>query len=229
MAFSVAIVIRSSVLALVVLLAVVPHIYAQCNPNLYESLKANPQLQNFAEAIDLSDLEDRISKTDNVTVLAPTNDAFNGTNGLYQLLQLNNLTLQQVIHGNDNRVASVVLYHFLPPPTATVSQLVNGQSLPTALQGRNLTVSKTALTSTTTNLTFIGAASNATVQTADIRVCNSIVHIVNRVLLPATPFSAIPTYDSNTPAPGIAAASSSLAVGAWAFALSGALAAALVM
>lgn len=50
---------------------------------------------------------------------------------------------------NDNRVASVVLYHFLPPPTATVSQLVNGQSLPTALQGRNLTVSKTALTSTT--------------------------------------------------------------------------------
>jgi uncharacterized surface protein with fasciclin (FAS1) repeats len=222
---------RSSTLVLVVLalVAVLPQINAQCNPNLYESLKNNPLLERFTEAIDLSDLEDRIKNTDNVTVLAPTNDAFNGTNGLYQVLQLNNLTLQQVTSGNDNRVASVVLYHFLPTP-ATAAQLQNRQSLPTALNGRNLTVSKVT-TGTTTNVTFLGAASNSTVLTADLRVCNSIVHIVNRVLLPASAFNQIPVYNESGPAPGIAsgATSFSQAVGVWAFALSGALAAALMM
>jgi hypothetical protein len=96
-----------------------------------------------------------------------------------------------------------------------------------------------------------------------MHVCNSVVHIVNRVLLPSSNLSAIPVYDNNAPSPGTSRDCNSkelrnsvsqrkmeflirlivflfragvgtngaagLAIGTWAFALSGALAAALMM
>lgn len=51
---------------------------------------------------------------------------------------------------NDNRLASVLLYHFLPT-VASAAQLTNGQRIPTALNGRNVTVSKIT-TATTVSL-----------------------------------------------------------------------------
>lgn len=44
-------------------------------------------------------------------------------------------------------------------------------------------------------MTFIGNANNATVVTADVRVCNSVVHVVDRVLLPNATLTAIPIYE----------------------------------
>lgn len=54
-----------------------------------------------------------------------------------------------------------------------------------------------------TSVTFIGNATNATVVTADIRVCNSVVHIVNHVLLPSSNLTAIPVFDNKAPTPGM--------------------------
>lgn len=59
-------------------------------------MAANPNLAELAKIIQMSNLSNKLNMTDNVTVLAPNNAAFNGTGGLYQILQMNNVTLQQV-------------------------------------------------------------------------------------------------------------------------------------
>lgn len=226
MAYSMAV--RSCVLAVVMVLLVAPtHAQTQCNTTLLDAVAANPNLAELAKLIQMSNLSDKLNKTDNVTVLAPDNAAFNGTGGLYQFLAQHNVTLQQVTgqaSNSDNRAGSIILYHIITEPAVTAAELTNGESLPTSLQGYNLTVSKT------TSVTFIGNATNATVVTADMHVCNSVVHIVNRVLLPSSNLSAIPVYDNNAPSPGVGTnGAAGLAIGTWAFALSGALAAALMM
>nr|XP_024386113.1 uncharacterized protein sll1483-like isoform X1 [Physcomitrium patens] len=269
MAYSMAV--RSCVLAVMLVLAVAPGAYAAvegCSTDLIQAMKNNPDLSIFVQVIDAADLEDRLSKTNNATLLAPRNDAFNGTNGLYPLLQANNLTLEQVT-GDNNRAGSIILYHIIPGSPLTINQLSDNKVLSTGLYGATITVDKvntgntvsivipfTASFSFITSLVacilysvrfqpnhqmsvsvfsasqvrtnFIGRGSNATVTSADLRVCNNIVHIINRVLLPNTTLSAVPGYDDDTPTPGIGAASS-LAIGTWVFALTGALAAALSM
>lgn len=186
---------RSCVFALVVL-AVVSQSHAQCNTTLLEAVQATPQLSLLATVISASGLSNAINTSTNVTVLAPDNAAFNGTGGLLPLLAANNLTLANVTAPGSDRAASILLYHIIPA-VAFAANLTNGEVLPTELgSGYNLTVSKT------TNVTFIGAANNATVITADIQVCNSVVHIINRVLLPAAQLSAIPITNTTAAAPG---------------------------
>lgn len=226
--------VQSCVLAVVMMLVVAPaRAQTQCNTTLLQAVAGNPQLAELAKVIQMSNLANKLNMTDNVTVLAPNNAAFNGTGGLYQILAQNNVTLQQVTgqaSNSDNRAGSILLYHIITVPAVTVAQLTNGQNLPTSLQGYNLTVSKTNPTPTTTSVTFIGNATNATVVTADMHVCNSVVHIVNRVLLPSSNLTAIPVYDNNAPTPGVGTSGAAgLAIQTWAFAFTGAFAAALMM
>lgn len=55
---------------------------------------------------------------------------------------------------SDNRAGSIILYHIITVPAVTAAQLVNGQKLPTALSGYNLTVSKTNPTPTTVSESY---------------------------------------------------------------------------
>ncbi|KAG0556735.1 hypothetical protein M758_11G073300 [Ceratodon purpureus] len=230
--------IRSCMFALVVL-AVVSQSHAQstCNTTLLAAVQGIPQLSLLAAVINASGLANTVSMLDNVTVLAPDNNAFNGTNGLLQLLAANNQNLTTVTAPGANRAASILLYHIIPTP-AFAANLTNGQVLPTNLgEDYTLTVVKTA-----TQVTFVGAGSNATVTAADTRVCNSVVHIINRVLLPATTLTAIPVANTTAGSPGSpptvnapsppgtnTSAASTLSTGSLMFGLSGAVAAALLM
>lgn len=182
-------------LFVLVVLATATQSYAQCNTTLLEAVQATPQLSLLYTVIANSGLSETVNTTDNVTVLAPNNNAFNGTNGLLPLLASNNLTLANVTAPGQNRAASILLYHILPTPYFAAN-LSNGLKVRTLLgSDYNLTVS------TIGNVTFIGKANNATVLTANIRVCNSVVHIINRVLLPAATLSAIPVANT-TASPG---------------------------
>lgn len=182
-------------LFVLVVLATASQSYAQCNTTLLEAVQATPQLSLLYAVIEASGLATTVNTTDNVTVLAPDNNAFNGTNGLLPFLASNNLTLTNVTAPGENRAASILLYHILPAPYFAAN-LTNGMKVSTLLgKDYNLTVS------TTGNVTFVGAANNATVIAANIQVCNSVVHIVNRVLLPAATLSAIPVANS-TESPG---------------------------
>lgn len=215
-------------LAVVMTLVTAPaHAQTECNTTLLQAVAANPDLAELAKLISSSNLANTLNTTDNVTVLAPNNEAFNGTNGLYARLRQANVTLEQLTgqaENSDNRAGSVLLYHILRGPAMTFEMITNGQTYPTSLPGYSLPVVKS------NTVTFIGNATNSTVLAADARVCNSVVHIVNRVLLPSGNLTAIPVYDDNAPVPGVGGSGASgLSIGAWAFALSGALAAALMM
>jgi uncharacterized surface protein with fasciclin (FAS1) repeats len=216
----------TSLVALFVLVSIVHPASAQCNQTLLQAVQANPNLSQLAQVIQQAGLSDKINKTDNVTVLAPNNAAFAALNAT---LARQNLTLADVSQENNNRAASILLYHILTM-NLTASQLLNGQVVETSLQGYNLTVSKTNPTSTTTTVTFVGNANNATVVTPDVPVCNSVVHVVDRVLLPNATLTYIPTYSENdTPTPGVGNGASGSVIGMWTFALSGALAFALLV
>lgn len=68
----------------------------QCNTTLLKAVQATPQLSLLYSVIQASGLAMSLNMTDNVTVLAPENNAFNGTNGLLGLLAANNLNLTSV-------------------------------------------------------------------------------------------------------------------------------------
>lgn len=68
----------------------------QCNTTLLQAVAATPELSLLYAVINASGLAMAVNATDNVTVLAPNNNAFNGTGGLLPLLAANNLTLADV-------------------------------------------------------------------------------------------------------------------------------------
>jgi uncharacterized surface protein with fasciclin (FAS1) repeats len=203
-----------------------------CNTTLLQAVQGTPQLSLLYAVIQASGLSMTVNTTDNVTVLAPDNNAFNGTGGLLSILAANNLTLANVTAPGSNRAASILLYHILPM-RYFAANLTNGLQVNTLLgEDYDLTVS------TTGGVTFVGAGNNATVTAANITVCNSVVHVINRVLLPATTLGAIPVANTtsspgsppmvNVPPPSGSGASA-LSVGSMLFALSGAVAAALMI
>lgn len=218
---------RICVLTLAMALAVVPHTYAQtftCQTGLIEAINQSPesgQVSTLLQFISQAGLTDRINKTDltgNVTFLAPNNDAFSAFN---VTLQQNNLTFANITDKDNDRAASILLYHIITGVGAlNVTMVPNGQSLTTMLAGHNLTLSKAA----NNDLTFIGATNNATVQSTfpgEVAVCYSKIYIVDRVLLPNATIASIPVYTSGASTLAIA--------GRWTFVLSCALAAALMM
>ena len=110
--------------------------------------------------------------TDTYTVLAPTNEAFAdllaalGANGLEDI-PLETLT-------------EVLAYHVIPSAAIFSTDLVDG-AVVTTLGGAELTVD---LTSAPGSVIFDGIGSDATVVIADVEAGDSVVHVIDAVLLP---------------------------------------------
>ncbi|KAG2488319.1 hypothetical protein HYH03_013169 [Edaphochlamys debaryana] len=137
----------------------------------------NAGLSTLLAAVAASDPAFLATLTDpkaKVTVLAPTNDAFN------RLLKHYSMTQEQLLADKDN-LRRVLAAHVIPGAALRFSDLSHGQRL-TTLYGAPLTVSKTSW-----SLHFSAAKSTAAVLTANVAVnlgtCQ--VHVINSVLLPA--------------------------------------------
>lgn len=174
-----------------------------CNTTLFEAVAATPQLSQLGAVVEAAGLTNDLNSTilGNVTVFAPDNSAFNGTNGLIALLTAAGTNLSAVTADGNNKAASILLYHIVTKPY-NASQLTNGLSLKTELSGYNLTVS----INSTGSVVIVGGASNATVVTPNIQVCGSVVHIIDTVLLPGA-LSTIPSQPSNSTPASTSAAS----------------------
>jgi uncharacterized surface protein with fasciclin (FAS1) repeats len=162
------------------------------NITLFEAVAATPQLSLLGTVVEEAHLTSVLNSTilGNVTVFAPDNSAFNGTNGLIALLNASGTNLSAVTAAG--KTTSILLYHIVTKPY-TASQLTNGLSLETELKGYSLTVS----INSTGSVVIVGGASNATVVTPNIQVGGSVVHIINAVLLPGA-LSTIPTQNTIT-------------------------------
>ncbi|BBN00833.1 hypothetical protein MPTK1_2g02510 [Marchantia polymorpha subsp. ruderalis] len=183
---------RSAIaLLLVLVLASATQLNAQaaCNTSIFDAVAATPDLSLLGQVVQAAGLTETLSDpTLEVTVFAPNNAAFEE---LLQVLNSSGLTLDDVTAPESNKAASILLYHVVPV-AALSTQLSDMQVLPTLL-GKNLTVS---LMGGMVNI--IAQESNATVVTADVTVCGSVVHIINHVLIPAA-LADIPNYMPTTP------------------------------
>ena len=141
--------------------------------NLAQMAQLNPAFSILVEAVVKADLAGALSGTDQLTVFAPTNDAFAALLGernltkeqLLELPILGDVLLYHVVAG-DVRAADVVA---LPKPAAVMT-----------LQGEAFTVG------TDLGITDVNMRS-ATLAATDVVASNGVIHVIDRVILPTLP------------------------------------------
>jgi len=132
-----------------------------------------PDLSILVEALIQAGLVGEfVDPTSMFTVLAPTNDAFVDALAALPFDSLEDIpidTLQQILS-----------YHVIVVGAVTSDQLTDGQVIPT-FEGGELTVD---LTSEPGSVIFKGVGSDAKVVIADVAAGESVVHVIDAVLLP---------------------------------------------
>jgi uncharacterized surface protein with fasciclin (FAS1) repeats len=130
---------------------------------------SNPQFTQLVAALSRVDLVEALdgSSSINLTVFAPTDAAFEQ---LYEDLGVTGL--EEI---SDENLTSILLYHVVP--TRAFSQdLRQDASLPTLLEGENLTVDLANL-----QINESGLISNS----LNIHAVNGVIHTIDRVLIPS--------------------------------------------
>ncbi len=136
----------------------------EAQPSIWDITKRHNSFSTFSLLIEVAGLDETLESSRQITVLAPTEEAFRslGEGSLIELLK------------EDNRwiLEELLLSHVIPDVHLS-DDLRDGETRPT-LSGRRLVISRDA------GLKL----SNATVTTSDIAASNGIVHVVDQVILP---------------------------------------------
>uniref|UniRef100_A0A1D1ZN66 FAS1 domain-containing protein n=1 Tax=Auxenochlorella protothecoides TaxID=3075 RepID=A0A1D1ZN66_AUXPR len=163
-------------------------------------IQANPDLSSLYDAIEFCGLAATLEDPALVaTVFAPTNQAFQD---LVTALGPD----ADAVFTNRDLVKTVVLYHVHPQEALAAADLTDGQTLSTLNGAEVITV---AVADAAVKLDPSGAASNPTIAvpaavvSADIPAAKSIIHIIDKVLVPA---NALPPSSPPTSASASAAA-----------------------
>lgn len=134
-------------------------------PNIVELAMSNDNLSTLVAAVKAGELVETLSGEGPFTVFAPTNDAFaalpEGT--------LDNLLKPE----NKSQLVNILTYHVVPGKVMSTD--LYDDMIATTVQGGELTVS-------------VGDAvmvNDATVVQADVDASNGVVHVVDKVILPA--------------------------------------------
>lgn len=121
-------------------------------------------------------LEATLQDQQAITVFAPTNDAFQAALDAFGATDLNDLVDKL---GGASNLQTVLGFHVVP--AVAFSQNLNETNVFTTLAGQQLTVN-----SAPGIVTVVDAAGNtARVLQADVEIENGVVHVIDRVLLPA--------------------------------------------
>merc|ERR1712113_177330 len=132
-----------------------------------------PDLSILVEALIQAGLVGEfVDPTSTFTVLAPTNEAFVAALAALSFDSLEDIPI--------DTLADVLKYHVITVGAVTSDQLTDGQVIPT-LNGAELTVD---LTSEPGSVIFKGVGSDAKVVIPDVAAGDSVVHVIDTVLLP---------------------------------------------
>ncbi|RMZ55672.1 hypothetical protein APUTEX25_000255 [Auxenochlorella protothecoides] len=166
-------------------------------------IQANPDLSSLYDAIEFCGLAATLEDPALVaTVFAPTNQGTPRDAPFQDLVTALGPDADAVFTNRD-LVKTVVLYHVHPQEALAAADLTDGQTLST-LNGAEVAVADAAV-----KLDPSGAASNPTIAvpaavvSADIPAAKSIIHIIDKVLVPA---NALPPSSPPTSASASAAA-----------------------
>ncbi|KDR70012.1 hypothetical protein GALMADRAFT_901100 [Galerina marginata CBS 339.88] len=140
-------------------------------PTVSVTAAAN-NLTQLASAVTSTGLLSAVDTTPNITVFAPTNDAFSA--------------ISNVVKGLSNaQLSSILQYHVVP--ALGYSSLLSNTSLPT-LEGQKVNI---ALSGGNVNV------NTALVTVADVIVANGVVHVINSVLSLPNGSSSSPSSGSS--------------------------------
>lgn len=124
-----------------------------------------PQLSTLYSLLSQAGLTDTLKGAGPFTVFAPTNDAFKAVPAA---------TMAQLAQNKD-MLRAVLTYHVLPAKVSA-GDVKNGPAK--TVQGADLALSRAG--------TFV-TVEDAVVTQADVAASNGVVHLIDRVLMPATP------------------------------------------
>ncbi|WP_042364150.1 fasciclin domain-containing protein [Streptacidiphilus neutrinimicus] len=122
----------------------------------------NPALSTLVTAVEKAGLTDTLNSAKDITVFAPTNDAF---------AKIPKATLDSVLN-NKAELTKVLTYHVVP-----------GQLSPSALAGTHKTLEGGNLTVTGSGETFTVNGTSMVV-CGDVHTANATVYIIDTVLMP---------------------------------------------
>jgi uncharacterized surface protein with fasciclin (FAS1) repeats len=145
-------------------------------PSVASVAAATPSLSTLTAAVTKAGLADWLSNSTNtLTVFAPSDDAFAA------YLAKAGITSQALLDSPD--LKSILKYHIVKGAAVQSSQLKDGQVVETKLGGAPLTID---LSSTPGSVIVKGAESSAKVISADVPAGNSVVHVIDAVLVPSS-------------------------------------------
>lgn len=128
----------------------------------------NPEFSTLVTALKAADLVDALKGPGPFTVFAPTNAAF---------AALPPGTLDDLLKPeNKAKLAAILKYHVIPAKIESSALAGKKLTSPATLQGGTLPVDGTAGVK-------VGPA---TVTSADVRASNGVIHVIDKVLLPAS-------------------------------------------
>lgn len=142
------------------------------DPTVVEIAQGDPQFSLLAEAVVAADLAGTLSGAGPFTVFAPTNDAF------ASLLTELGVTKQQLL-ADKTLLRAVLQYHVLGAQVPKASVPV-GKAI-TPLQGGIFKIDSTAGGLVVTD----GRNRQARILATDVMASNGVVHVIDKVLLPA--------------------------------------------
>merc|ERR1711935_810741 len=136
--------------------------------NIVELAAHSPDLSTLVTALKAGNLVTALSGAGPFTVFAPTNGAF---------AKLPKATLAYLLEPkNIKELQDVLKYHVIAGTAVYVKDLKKGNQYLTTLEGKQLRITKAG---SSVNV------QNALVITADVIASNGVVHIIDKVLIPA--------------------------------------------
>jgi len=150
-------------------------------PSIVELASSTPDLQFFLDAVIRADLVEALSDPSTTyTVFAPTNEAFEKFLANASGLDFGVATVDDI---DTDTLTKLLTYHVIPV-AALSTDLTDGRVLETLDVPETLSVDFSNGVEIG-NFKIVGSISNATVIASDKLAGNSIVHVVDEVLVPA--------------------------------------------
>ena len=151
----------------------------QQDPNLVEAA-TDANLTLLLDAVEaVPGLDQTLLSANEITVFAPTNQAFTDALNAFGVNDLNELISAL---GGVDQLETVLGFHVVPTTAFSTDLMEGDQTVPT-LAGQDLTVTKTGSSVTVTD----ALGNTANVVTPDVAIENGVVHVIDRVLLPELP------------------------------------------
>jgi uncharacterized surface protein with fasciclin (FAS1) repeats len=132
--------------------------------NVTETVVADDRFNTLEAAVLKAGLANTLATTQNITVFAPTNDAFNAAG----------LTPAVIASAADTTVRKILQYHVLASRVSAAQVPAGPNAAVPSLLGPNVFATRNSKV-------FINGVE---VTSADINATNGVIHVVNRVLLP---------------------------------------------